>query len=137
MVLGMSTAKPVVGDEYGYHAVAAFYRPRPVGIHFVLTNGSNVVALRVREDFNPRVTTPKPEIWVGETYLQRTWGGRLFDQRESILPLFVMKKGNTRYTYLGEYKVLAPSADATTVEKARTEIRHRYGVSMVISLRRK
>ena len=135
----MPAETPKRGEQYGYHAVAAFYRPRPTGIHFVLVNGEKIVALRVREDFNPLIQSSAPQIWVGNSTGQKKWGKRLAEMADEKtrrpLPLFVMRKGQSQYTYLGNYIVINSTTDEGELNYARKHVKHEYGVSIIVSLK--
>lgn len=136
----MTVNIPKIGEQYGYHAVAAFYHPRPVGIHFVLVNGGEIVALRLREDFNPLIRSSSPQIWVGNSAGQKTWGKILADMATQKprrrLPLFVKRSGETKYIYLGEYAIISSTTDEAELHYARQHIKHDYGISLIVSLKR-
>lgn len=131
---------PKIGEQYGYHAVAAIYHPRPVGIHFVLVNGEEIVALRVREDFNRLILSSAPQIWVGNSAGQKKWGNTLAGMKEPKhrrpLPLFVKRNGEPQYTYLGDFVVTGSTTDETELRYARQHIKHEYGISLIVSLKR-
>ena len=130
---------PKIGQKYGYYAVSALYRPRPVGIHFVLVNGEKIVALRIREDFNPLIQSSAPQIWVGNSTGQKKWGKRLAEMADEKprrpLPLFVMRKGQSQYTYKGTCVVTDSTTDERELSYAREHVTHKYGVSLIVTLK--
>ena len=136
----MPDITPKIGEQYGYHAVAAFYRPRPAGIHFVLVYGEEIVALRVREDFNPLIQSSSPQIWVGDSAGQRKWGKTLAEMQDlnprRKLPLFVMRRGESQYTYMGKCSVVGSTMEESDLSYAHKHIKHKYGLSRLVSLKR-
>lgn len=126
---------PVLGKEYSYYSVASFYRPEVVSVHFVLVRGSRVLALRLREDYNPRIIREPAEVWVGAKNPVRSWGDRLASDTTRV-PVFVKRRGRTKYTFFGDYEVLHRAATADELAQARARVPHRQGVSRIVFLKR-
>jgi hypothetical protein len=128
---------PEEGKDYSYGEVAGFFKPKPTAVHFVLVRGQQIVALRLRHDYNPNITRNPAEIWVGAKGQVERWGGVLAADTKRV-PVFVKPEGTTRYTYHGEYQVLDRKASAAELTIARGLMKkvHTQGVSRIVFLKR-
>ena len=128
---------PVIGRDYGYRDVAAFFKPTPILAHFVLANGKQIVALRVREDHNPHIFGKRPQIWVGAIGDVKVWGDRLAGEKEPI-PVFVTKLGRNTYTFVGRFSVMPYQATAAELANARNSMTtiHNQSVSRIVFLKK-
>lgn len=136
----LAVNSPQVGVEYSYDAVAAFYDHDPVAVHFVIVKGREIKALRLREDYNPNITSTPAEVWVGAFGEVKTWGNVLASLKNkrpvTKVPVFAKAPNSNNYRYLGKYIVIDREFTTSELDAARTRMTsvHDQGVSRIVYL---
>ena len=132
------TGIPQVGQDYSYAEVRAFYMPDVTALHFVLIKDGKIVALRVREDYNPNIFNDPAEVWVGAKGEVKTRGDELAD-RDEPAPLFVKKRDREEYTFMGNYQVRGSKTEGEAVTNARAAMKkvHKQGVSRIVIMKKR
>jgi hypothetical protein len=128
-----TTEQPIVGKEYLYREAEGFYDHDPTVLHWVIVLGLDIVALRLREDYNPKIFERKGEVWVGADSPTCIWGSRLASDCK-IVPLFVKKKGRRKYTYVGKYEVTGEDTSNVKLAAAAKTVPHERGISRIVFL---
>jgi hypothetical protein len=128
---------PKLDQEYSYAAVRDSYMPDVTAVHYVLIKMDTIVALRVREDYNPNILNDSAEIWVGAQGKVKEFGDELANRTKPV-PLFVKKLGRRTYTFLGDYKVTDTVTTGPALTKARAAMKdvHEQGVSRIVFLKK-
>ena len=129
---------PTLNHGYAYDEVSAFYQPTDSPLHWVLTRGLQIQALRLREDYNQNIFNPRAEVWVGADSPTSEWGNTLANDTAQV-PVFVKRVGGDTYTYLGLFEVLTDEATAGELTAARNMVapEHDRGVSRIVFLKTK
>ena len=125
--------KPELEKSYTYGEVGSFYDHDASVLHWVLTKGPRIKALRLREDFNANVFCPRAEVWVGDDSPTKEYGSTLANDTVQV-PLFVKRNGGRKYTYFGDFEVLTDEATAAELATARKKVPHKRGVSRIVFL---
>ena len=127
---------PVFGASYSYDDVANFYKHDATLVSFVIVKGPKILALRLREDYNPQIIAKPAEVWVGERPPPvRDWGNTLAHDTARA-PLFVKQAGNTNYTFVGDHEVLPRIPTLAKLTEARANVPHDRGISRIVFLRK-
>jgi hypothetical protein len=127
---------PVFGVSYTYDAVAKFYKHDETLVSFVIVKGPRILALRLREDFNPNILQIPAEVWVGDRPpAVSDWGKTLAHTKEPV-PVFVKRHDKVNYTFVGYHDVLPRIPNAAQLAYARAEVPHTQGVSRIVFLKR-
>jgi hypothetical protein len=93
---------PEFAVAYTYDAVADFYEHDATLVSFVIVKGPRIRALRLREDYNPKILATPAEVWVGERPpAVQDWGKTLANDTVRV-PVFVKRKGKQNYTFVGD-----------------------------------
>jgi hypothetical protein len=132
----MQTEKPDPGVEYTYDQVGDFYTHDPLPLHWVIVRGNQIVALRLREDYNKNIFNERAEVWVGDDSPTKEWGKTLADDTPSV-PVFVKRNGSDKYTYVEQFEIQTDEATAQELESARESVEHDRGISRIVFLRKK
>ena len=127
---------PELDHDYSYDEIAAFYDQDHPILHWTVINGSLIRALRLREDYNPRILDSRAQVWVGDDSPTKKWGNTLAHDTVEA-PLFVKKLATNKYTYLGIYEILADEPTAAELATARKQVPHDRGVSRIVFLKKK
>jgi hypothetical protein len=122
-----------VGVDYTHDEITALFNPTPQFIQFVLAHGDRIVALRVREDCNPHITGPKPQVWVGATGEQTKWG-RILAETTHPVQVFIQRQGRRKFTCHGPYKVTRSTTAPAKLAEALERVPHNYGLSRIVYL---
>jgi hypothetical protein len=127
---------PEFGVGYPHDAVAAFYKHDTTLDSFVIVQGTVIVALRLRLDYNPKILARRAEVWVGATpQAVCDWGNTLANQTGCV-PVFVRRTGKQNYTFVGDHEVLRRNPTEAELVKARAKVPHTQGVSRIVFLKR-
>jgi len=96
---------------------------------FVIHQGPLIVALCLREDFNPNINADSPEVWIGANV--REWGDRLANDTGPV-PLYVAPPAGGDYKLKGIYEVTQkqPTPDYFNVVMAQAPC----GLSRIVYL---
>lgn len=120
---------------YTYSEVAAIFDHDEIFLHYVIVRGNRILALRVREDYNPDVLSNKPAIWVGATPLIARWADILAAQQKMFVSLFVKPRDCRRhYFYHRRFYVSTRQATDAELDHARHTVPHKQGVSRIVFL---
>jgi len=127
---------PQFGVTYTYDAVANFYPPDNAPDSVTIVNGSRVVALRLREDYHPKIFATPAQLWVDEKPTAACERGKVLASEAARIPVFVKRNGKQNYTFVGDHVVLTREFTAAELATARAEVPHTQGVSRVVFLKR-
>ena len=129
--------KPEVGTDYSHGAIDKMYEADDLSVSFVVVKRGHIVALRLREDFNPNIFANSAEVWVGADDLARKWGNPLANDT-GLVPVFVKKAKRRTYTFFGRHQVLDRAATEAELASARARIApfHKRGVSRIVFLKK-
>ena len=127
---------PEFGMGYSHDAVAKFYQHDATLVSFVIIKGKQILALRLREDYNPEILARPAQVWVGELPpAVRDWGNTLANTTTPI-PVFVKRQGRKNYTFVGDHEILKRAPTAAELASAKENVPHDRGVSRIVFLKR-
>jgi hypothetical protein len=127
---------PEFGVTYTYEAVANLYSNDNALDSVALVNGSRVVALRLREDYNPQIFATPAQLWVDEKPAAACECGKALAGEAARIPVFVKRNGKQNYTFVGDHAVLTRESTPAELATARAEVPHAQGVSRIVFLKR-
>ena len=126
---------PEINHDYSYDHIAVFYGQDHPILHWCVISGLRIRALRLREDYNPRIFDSRAQVWVGDDSPTNEWGTTLANSTATY-PLYVKKPGKADYTFLGNYAVLTDNATEAELAEARQKVTHDRGVSRIVFLKK-
>ena len=95
----------IPGRDYAFTNLVAAYHADPQNeedAHYLLYRGDEILALCLRQKFNPRAD----EIWVGDDPVVAEWGRKLAALKDAkALPLYYSARGRNLYTFKGHYLI--------------------------------
>jgi hypothetical protein len=96
---------------------------------FVIHQGPLIVALCLREDFNPNINSDSPEVWIGANF--REWGDRLANDPRPV-PLYVAPTEGGDFKFKGIYEVTQQQPTPDHFNAVMTQAP--YGLSRIVYL---
>ena len=127
--------KPNQGTDYTYDEVASFYQHDASQLHWVIVKGRQIVALRLREDYNREIFGSRAEVWVGNDSPTKEWGSTLANDTATV-PIYVKKLDRDKYTYLGIYEIMSDDTTESNCVAASKQVDHGRGVSRIVFLKK-
>jgi len=127
---------PEFGVTYTYDAVANLYPNDNALDSLAIVSGHRVVALRVREEDNPKIFAMPAQLWVGEKPVEVRECGKALAGEAARIPVFVKRLGKQNYTFVGDHTVLTRESTASELASARANVPHAQGVSRIVFLKR-
>jgi len=127
---------PEFGVTYSYDSVANFYAHDQTLLSFVIVKGPRVLALRLREDYNPKIFGTPAQLWVGESPNAVGEWGKVIASETATIPVFVKRNGKQSYTFVGNHAVVKRESTPAELAMARADVPHTRGVSRIVYLKR-
>jgi hypothetical protein len=129
-----SRPEPEIGKQYTYDEVGDFYEHDASDLDWVLFRGRYIVALRLREEFNPDIAAFAMLVYVSADSPSKEWGNTLANDTPYV-PVFVKKTNSTVfYTYYGLFKIANDYTSKYNCNWAAAQVPHDRGISRLVFL---
>lgn len=128
--------EPQVDFEYSYDEVGGFYTHDITPLNWVLFKGRQILALRLRQDFNSYINPTWMEVLVGADSPTKEWGNILANDTASV-PVFMKMRDADKYSYLGVFEVMTDDTSEYRCAEAAKRVPHDRGISRVVILKKK
>ena len=121
--------------EYSYDEVGGFYDHEDNKLHWAITKGRQIHALRLRQDFNSFIHPIWMEVWVGADSPTKEWGNTLANDTARV-PVFMKMRDATKYKYLGVFEVQTDDTSEYRCTETAKKVPHDRGISRIVILKR-